>query len=110
MGRIEQASVGKFRLRPDRAEATIKSKARETRNVIFGDHAKEQADHRDIPKDEVFRILRTGTIKGDPEKARRGEWKCKMIKRIRGGRDAGIVVIILRNGRLFIKTVEWEDL
>jgi hypothetical protein len=38
-----------------------------------------------------------------------GEWQCKIVKHIRGGRDAGVVTIILHDGRLFLKTVEWED-
>ncbi len=33
-----------------------------------------------------------------------------MVHKIKGAREAGVITIILTNGRLFIKTVEWEDL
>lgn len=66
---------------------------------------------RDLVDADVLRTLRSGTIAGDPEKGKGdSEWKCKMINSIRGGREAGVVVVILRDGKLFVKTVEWEDL
>jgi hypothetical protein len=49
-------------------------------------------------------------ISGEPEATPREEWKCKMVLRLRGAREAGVVVIILKRGGLFVKTVEWEDL
>jgi hypothetical protein len=58
----------------------------------------------------VFEILKTGLIDGNPEVTEHQEWKCKMVKKLRGAREAGVVTIILHNGKLFIKTVEWEDL
>lgn len=39
-----------------------------------------------------------------------GEWKCKIVAKIKGNREVGVVTIVMRVGRLFIKTVEWEDL
>ena len=38
-----------------------------------------------------------------------GEWKVKMVKEVRGRREVGVVVITIRNERLFVKTAEWED-
>jgi len=67
-------------------------------------------EERGIYDVAVLEILRLGTIDGNPEITERKEWKCKMVKRIRGAREAGVITIILHNGRLFIKTVEWEDL
>lgn len=59
---------------------------------------------------DVLRALRSGTVSGEPEMTPRGEWKVKMVRQIRGAREVGVVTIILRSERLFIKTVEWEDL
>ena len=58
---------------------------------------------------DVLRILRSGFVVEDPVPAEQGEWKCKIVRRMKGTRDVGVVVIILRSGNLFIKTVEWED-
>lgn len=94
---------------PNRAEARIRQAAKDSENVIFGNHARERMLEREIDDVDVFRVLRRGGIIGVPEPAEQGEWKCKMVLRMKGGRDIGVVVIILRNGKLFVKTVEWED-
>ena len=91
------------------AERRIRAIAADSGKVILGDHAVERMAERDIFDFDVLRILRDGSIRGDPERTPRGEWKCKMVMRLRGGRDAGVVTIILRDDRLFVKTVEWED-
>ena len=65
---------------------------------------------REIDDVDGLRVLRTGILVGAPEPAEQGEWKCKMAQRGNGGRDIGVVVIILRTGRLFVRTVEWEDI
>jgi len=33
-----------------------------------------------------------------------------MIRGIKGNREVGVVTVILLDDRLFVKTVEWEDL
>lgn len=92
------------------AQRRIREAAADSDNVIFGEHALERMEERGIYDVAVLEILRLGTIDGNPEITERKEWKCKMVKRIRGAREAGVITIILHNGRLFIKTVEWEDL
>lgn len=77
--------------------------------MIFGDHARERMLEREITDIDVFRVLRTGGIVDAPEPAEPGEWKCKIVQRVRGGREVGVVAIILLGKKLFIKTVEWED-
>jgi Domain of unknown function (DUF4258) len=77
--------------------------------VAFGDHARERMLEREIDDVDVLRVLRSGFIEGEPEPAEPGEWKCKMTKQVKGARAVGVVVIILRSKRLFLKTVEWED-
>ena len=56
-------------------------------------------------------VLRTGFVKGDIEPGRNpGEWKAKMVKEMKGRREIGVVTIVIDGHRLFVKTVEWEDL
>ncbi|MCZ7885841.1 DUF4258 domain-containing protein [Agrobacterium salinitolerans] len=101
--------IAVFRLTARVAEERIHAVARDSANVIFGDHALQRMDERGIPDVQVLDILRTGYVLKDPEKTEYDEWKCKVVKEIRGRRQAGVVTIILNNGRLFLKTVEWED-
>jgi hypothetical protein len=56
-------------------------------------------------------MLRTGMIVGpiDPGK-NAGEWKVKLVVWLDGtSRKMGVVVIVVRDKRLLIKTTEWED-
>ncbi len=32
-----------------------------------------------------------------------------MVRAVRGRREVGVVVVTLRNEKIFVKTVEWED-
>lgn len=99
-----------FRPHPGALEKRIKELAADSRNVWFKDHADERADERDIYDDMVFDVLQTGFIKGGVEPGKyAGEWKCKMVKKMKGGRELGVVTIVVKNTRLLVKTVEWED-
>ncbi len=73
-------------------------------------HAQERGPEREIFDHDVLVILRKGSIKGPVTVTKYGEWKCKIVWRLRGNRDAGVVVVIQPSDRLFVKTVEWEDL
>jgi ribosomal protein L39E len=42
--------------------------------------------------------------------ANAGEWKAKMAKQMKGNREVGVVTIVINGNKLFVKTVEWEDL
>ena len=103
-------NVSPMRLTPAVAEKRIREAAKDSQNVILGNHARERMAERDIFDVDVFRTLRTGHVDDQPEKTEQGEWKCKATLKIRGGRTAGVVVIILISGKLFVKTVEWENL
>jgi hypothetical protein len=92
------------------AEKRIHEAALQTERVVVSNHARERMREREIDDADVFRVLRQGTVVDEPEPAEPGEWKCKIVRRIRGSRDVGVVTIILQDGRLFVKTVEWEDL
>jgi len=97
-------------------EKTIRALALDSRKVRwrvarYETHASSRMDWRDITDRMMFEVLRTGYIKGDIEPGRRpGEWKAKMAKQMKGRREVGVVTIVIDNDRLFIKTVEWEDL
>ena len=81
-----------------------------TQNVLFTNHALDQMEARDIPDVTVYRVLRKGHIKGDPEPGKnKGEWKIKICDEVRGRREVGVVTIV-NTETLVILTVEWEDL
>jgi Domain of unknown function (DUF4258) len=92
------------------AQSRIREIAKVTANVMFGDHALRRMNEREIVDVDVYRTLRDGYVDEAPERTKHGEWQCKVTLKIRGGRTAGVVTIILHNGKLFVKTVEWEDL
>ncbi len=99
-----------LRLTASVAERRIKELAASSANIKWTAHAQSRMNEREIFDVDVLRILRSGMIDGDPEKTPTGEWKCKMVLKLRGSREAGVVAIILTRGGLLIKTVEWEDL
>jgi hypothetical protein len=105
-----QGVLTNFRLTAKRAEQMIRKAASDSANVILGYHTEDRQSERDIFDEDVFRILRTGMVLEDPVKTPKGEWKCKVVKKLRGNRDAGAVTIFLSSGKLFVKTIEWEDL
>ena len=40
-----------------------------------------------------------------------GEWKGKIVKKLTGRREAGVVTVLSTStGRIYVLTVEWEDL
>lgn len=106
----EAGTVAPFRLTASVAQSRIRQIASVTQNVIWGAHARARMAERDLLDIDILRVLRGGYVEEAPEKTPSGEWKCKVTLKIRGGRTAGVVVILLRNDRLFLKTVEWEDL
>ena len=85
--------------------------AEDSRNVFFGKHARERMEERGISDRDVRKVINEGDIIGPIEVGKAtGEWKCKIVARIKGNREAGVVTVATHNCRLFIKTVEWEDL
>lgn len=100
-----------LRPRVGELEQTIKNLAQDTANISWSKHAQDQMVARDIFDGDALKVLRTGEIDGEIVAGRSvGEWKCKMVARIKGNRDVGVVTVVANSQRLFIKTVEWEDL
>jgi len=102
--------VVELQMTPARAQAIVNLIATETDRVILGDHARQQMAKRGIDSQDVYRILQKGFVDEQPVKTEFGEWKCKVVLKLKGSREAGVVTIIQTGGMLFIKTVEWEDL
>ena len=108
--------VVQFKPRPSELERTIRSLALDSKNVrwkakSYESHAESRMEWRDITDRMMFDVLRTGMLKGEIEPGLYpGEWKAKMVKQMKGTREVGVVTIVINSQRLFIKTVEWEDL
>jgi len=100
-------------LTPSWALRRIRALAAKSENVLFTDHALAQMEAREIFDGDVLTIYRSASssIKGDVKKGKgNGEYHCKVVRRIRGTREAGVVTIILPSDKLLVLTVEWEDL
>jgi hypothetical protein len=104
------SNVTSMRLTAAVAQTRIRETAKVSENVILGKHARERMAEREIFDVDVLRVLRGGFVDEAPTKTDQGEWKCKVTLKILGGRTAGVITIILHNSKLFVKTVEWEDL
>jgi len=108
--RSQPKKITQFRISPERAQEQIRKLAAASGNIKWSRHALQRMEERGFDDIDVLRALRTGSIFGIPEPTEDPGWKCKMVRAIRGGRDIGVVTIIIRSTHLLIKTVEWEDL
>jgi superfamily I DNA and/or RNA helicase len=103
--------VLQFKPLPAQILEMVQRIAGDSAKVFFGPHSQLRMEERGITTLDALRVLRTGDIKGPVEPGNnRGEWKCKIVKRMKGSREIGVVTVVINTGRLFIKTVEWEDL
>lgn len=97
--------------RPDEMLDRIQQLAKDSKNVWFSTHAEDRMEERGITDLEALRVLRSGSISGPIEPGRsEGEWKCKIVAPIKGRREVGVVTLLIRNRKLRVKTVEWEDM
>ena len=99
----------KMRLTPLRAEKRIHQLASTSANIVFGFDALAGMRERGITDVQVLEILLAGFVSENPVLTEHNDWQCKITKELRGRREAGILIVILQNSRLFLKTVEWED-
>ena len=100
-------------LKPTREKlcAKIARIAHADRSVYFGRHARERMEERSITRQDAIRVLRMGEIEGEIEGGQKPEeWKCKVIGRVKGSREIGVVTVVAGGESIFIITVEWEDL
>lgn len=105
------SKVAPFKPRTNDLEKTIRTLAAGRISPGFSDHAFDRMDERGITTIDVVRVLRTGGIKGEIVAGRSaGEWKCKVVAKIKGSREIGVITVVIAQRKLFVKTVEWEDL
>jgi Domain of unknown function (DUF4258) len=103
--------IVQFRPLPAQLLQTVQAISADSSNVKFSNHALDRMEERGITTLDTLRVLRSGDIKGSIEAGNnKGEWRCKITKQMKGAREIGVVTIVMSAGRLFIKTVEWEDL
>jgi hypothetical protein len=99
-----------FRPRPEKIRDLIRRLAADTGKIFWTPHAHERMAERDITDRTAVDVLRTGSLRGLIEPGKHpGEWEVKMVKEVKGRREAGVVVLTIRDERLLVKTVEWED-
>lgn len=102
--------VTPMRPRPDTLQARIRELALVSGNVAWGGHARARMIERDITDLMMFEVLRAGHLSGDITAGKgEGEWKCKMVRAVKGRRMVGVVTMLVKNSKLFVLTVEWED-
>ncbi len=99
-----------FQITAAKAQHHIRDLAQVTENIKFTLHAMERMDERGIDDVDVMRTLRAGFVDEPPQDLGNGEWQAKVTRAMKGGRSVGVVCISLRQRRLVIRTVEWEDL
>jgi hypothetical protein len=98
-----------LRPRPDALIRRVRELAAETQNVKWSRHARDRMIERGISIRVALTVLRNGNLGDDISPGENeGEWRAKVVRRVRGRREAGVVVIV-QHMRLFVKTVEWED-
>jgi hypothetical protein len=113
---MNQPMLGDWPDEPPKAHrlpAVIRSLAQHSERIIWGDHAFERIELRDINTTVALRVLKTGDIDGPIRPGNdRGEWIVKMIgptSHERGARNVGVVTAVLGTETLFVMSVEWED-
>lgn len=108
--------VVELKPRPGDLEKVVHALAMDSKNVRwqaagYQTHTVKRSTTRDITDQMMFEVLRTGMVKGDVEAGKYpGEWKIKLVKQMKGRREVGVVTIVVNRQKLFVKTVEWEDL
>lgn len=96
--------------RPSALLATIRKLAKE-RRVGFLEHSEMRMAERGFDVFDIYDALGHGQIDGPIEAGKKeGEWKVKVAHVPEGAsRRMGVVTIVVKEQRLLIKTVEWED-
>lgn len=89
---------------------TVQSIAARSDKIQISIHACQRMVERDITDQMMIEVLRSGYISGNVEPGvKEGEWKFKIVKRLKGRREVGIAIVLRPGGLIFVKTVEWED-
>ena len=110
-------TLGSWPNEPPSPSALIKQvrhiAARDDASVLFSHHAEARLLQRGYNDRDVIRGFRIGDIEGPVLPGNKsGEWQCEVVfpgTEERGSRNIGVVTIVQRGNRLFVKTVMWKD-
>ena len=83
---------------------------KQSSRVVWTNHALERMDQRDIDRLDVLRILSDSHHIELLPSSERGEWKCKVVARVKANRDVGVVTVVVAGDHIRVITVQWEDL
>lgn len=99
-----------LRQRPHEFLKMVHELAADSRNIAWSQHARERFEQRGISIRMALDVLRNGRISGEIVAGNMaGEWKAKIVNLVPGRREVGVVAILVKESRVFVKTVEWED-
>ncbi len=88
----------------------VRALAEDSKNIAWSSHARERFRGREINNRMAMMVLRCGGISGEIVTGKMaGEWKAKLTFPVPGRREVGVVMILIRETRILVKTVEWED-
>jgi hypothetical protein len=78
----------------------------------YGTHVFQRRGQRSIDINDALDALRLGEIDGPIKPGiNAGEWKCKVTAKLEGAdRELGVAVVVIKDNKLFLLTVEWEDI
>lgn len=97
--------------RPQDFIERVRALAADSKRVKWTNHALERMQQRGITTRVALTVVREGVTVGAIEPGRSpGEWKAKIVRNVKGRRDVGVVVLLVKQSHLTVKTVEWEDL
>jgi hypothetical protein len=103
-------TVIRMRQRPEVVRDLVRRLAQNSSNIQWRTHALERMVERDITDEMALEVLREGQLRGDIVSGERpDELKLKMVREIKGRRQIGVVVVVVKSQRLRVVTVEWED-
>ena len=104
-------SLVELRPRPERLLHLIRKLAAEGK-IGFLNHSQfERMPERGCDIFDIKEVIAFGMIVGPIDRGiHPGEWKVKIVGKVDGtSRKMGVVVIVVRDTRILIKTTEWED-
>ena len=87
----------------------VRNRAKTTGQVIITNHAQQRMEERSLNIDDVFLILRRGGIYLAPIKNEKSEWQAEVERRMPGGREAVVIVVVPQGPNLIVRTVMWRD-
>jgi hypothetical protein len=96
--------------RPEVVRDLVRNLAQNTSNIQWRRHAQDRMVERDITDEMALEVLRQGYPKGEITPGEQpDELKVKMVRHIKGRREVGVVVVVIKDLSLRVITVEWED-